>query len=290
MVNARPLPGDFDGTAQGLTSVVDGFTAGENELTTLNSPYDFMKFDEAHYVKAPPKNFGDSTLSYWTDPRTKFAFPRIASLAGGADMSAANDYLDQQHWLNSAIGLECESQIYQGLGWMEGNGDGVGTLGGMDENSFEATYLSPTVMTWIATGSPFCTGAHPGDHTDYYNLDVRTGAPLDLSRIFTDWVPTPIDGSSPKDLASARAHPADYAWGPDDKTLKAFVLTHTPRDPIFGRTATRIAPRPTPSAAISTSLSSTASRCALPSTASRPPSRPAAAISSISPSPSSRSC
>jgi hypothetical protein len=99
----------------------------------------------------------------------------------------------------------------------------------MDVNSFSVTFLSPQVMSWIDAGSPFCSGAHPGDHVDYYNLDVRTGAPLDLSRIFAGWVPTPIDGSALKDLATARAHPADYQWGPDDK-LKHFVIQHLPKD------------------------------------------------------------
>lgn len=229
MVNARPLPGDFDGTAQGLTSVVDGFTAGENELTTLNSPYDFMKFDEAHYAKGPPQAFDASTFSYWTDPRTKFAFPRITSLAGGADMSAANHYLEQQHWLNNTVALECESQIYQGFGWLEASGSDVGTLGGMDDASFTVNYLSPTILSYLDSGSPDCANAHPDDHADYYNLDVRTGKLLDLSLIFKGWVPTPNDDSSPKDLASARAKPGDYTWGPD-KTLEAFVRANTPKD------------------------------------------------------------
>jgi hypothetical protein len=38
----------------------------------------------------------------------------------------------------------------------------------------------------------------------------------------------PWHNGSPKDLASARAHPADYIWGADDK-LKDFVLKHLPK-------------------------------------------------------------
>lgn len=228
LVNARQMPKDFDDTTQGLTSIVDGFLAGENALTTLNSPYDFMKFDEAHYVVGPPKSIGGSSYAYWSDPRTKFAFPHIVDL-GGADTVPANDYLDQQHWLNSAAAFSCESQIYQGFGWLEGSDSSVGTPGGVDETSFEVTYLSPTIMSWTDGGSEFCGGAHPDNHVDHNNLDVRAGKPLDLSRIFTDWMPTPIEAGSPTDLASARAHPDRYTWGPDRK-LQDFVLQHLPDD------------------------------------------------------------
>ena len=46
-----------------------------------------------------------------------------------------------------------------------------------------------------------------------------------MSRLFKGWVPTPITDGAPTDLATARSHPGDYQWGPDQK-LADFVRAH----------------------------------------------------------------
>ena len=94
---------------------------------------------------------------------------------------------------------------------------GVGTLADMDQASFEVSYLSPTVMTYLDAGSDFCAGAHPDDHSDYYNVDVRTGKPLDLSLIFKDWVAMDEESGDIVPAATARLHPDHYTWKADDK-------------------------------------------------------------------------
>ena len=234
LVGSRPLSEDFNGTPSDLEAVTDDFAAGGAELSEASSPYDFIRYNDVTYARSAPITWNGASFEYWTDPRTTFAYPRITDL-GGADNAAANHYLEQQHWMTSAAGFVCESLLYQGLGrWMVGNLS-ADTIRTMEDARFKVTYLSPTVMSYLATGKTFCAGAHPDNHYDYYNLDVRTGKPLDLSLVFKGWVPTTEDGSTPKDLASARAAPENYLWGPD-KTLEAFVTAHTPRDaPIFGR-------------------------------------------------------
>jgi len=80
-------------------------------------------------------------------------------------------------------------------------------------------------MSWTEGGSEYCGGAHPDNHFIHTNLDLRTGAELDMSKLFKGWVPTSFTDDAPVDLATARAHPTDYQWGPDKK-LADFVRAH----------------------------------------------------------------
>ena len=154
-------------------------------------------------------------------------------MASRSDAAAANATLDQRHWRASLDALYCLSQQYQGFGWNGYNYD-AGTLGWWDEEGVEVHYLTPTVMTWTEGGSLSCGGAHPYNHYEYYNLDVKTGAMIDLSRIFKGWVAKDFDGN-PVDLETARANPTDYQWGPDEELL-AFVNDHRPSNEELGFT------------------------------------------------------
>jgi len=170
-------------------------------------------------------------VRYFVDDRTKFEFPRIGEIDG--DDNAANAYLEQRHWMMSLDALWCAAQKFQGFGWNGYNFD-AGTLGWWDEEQVEATYLSPTVMTWTEGGSLSCGYAHPYNHYETYNLDVAAGKPLDLSRIFKGWVAKDFDGNV-VDLETARATPRDYQWGPDD-ALYAFIHAHRPSNEEMGFT------------------------------------------------------
>ena len=219
----RALPADFDGSPAGLASIVDSFSSGELPLTETTSPYDFIKLHFPLTAGAVTR-FGASSFHYATDPRTKFGFPRIDSL-GGADPALANQYLERRHWQLSLGALSCAAQRYQGLGWTESSGAEADPLAGYEDERVEVSYLTPTVMSWTESGSIFCGGAHPDNHRDIYNLDARTGKPLDLSLLFEDWVATKFGDTAPADLAAARAKPDDYSWGPDP-TLVDFVEAH----------------------------------------------------------------
>jgi hypothetical protein len=221
---ARKLPSDFDGTPSALESINDSFVAGEQELTKTVSPYDFLKM-QVPVKDGAATRWGDVAFKYVTDPRTKFQFPRITDL-GGASITAANAYLARHHWEMSTSALNCAATRYQGLGWSPSLFQAAGTLAGYDDESVDVSYLSPTVMSWIESGSLDCGGAHPNNHRDLYSIDVKTGQPLDMSLLFKGWVPTPAaDDTLPKTRAAALAHPDDYRWGPD-KTLLDFVMAH----------------------------------------------------------------
>jgi len=201
-------------------------------LTRETSPYDYLKVTGVKLVEGEPIDMTGGSFRYVTDPRTKFQFPRIVNLAEG-DPAAANAYLERRHWMMSLDALYCVSQQYQGFGWRGFTSD-AGTLGWWDEESVEVHYLTPTVMTWTEGGSLSCGYAHPNNHYDYFNLDVKTGERIDMSRIFKGWIAKDWDGNV-VELDIARAAPRDYQWGPDEELL-AFVNAHRPSNEELGFT------------------------------------------------------
>jgi hypothetical protein len=82
------IPGD-------LAAIAGDFLSGEKPLTTKASPYDFLKM-QVPLTESAETRWGDAGFKYVTDPRTKFRFPRITSLAG-ANPAAANAFLAGHH-------------------------------------------------------------------------------------------------------------------------------------------------------------------------------------------------
>jgi hypothetical protein len=239
-LNGRKLPvnltiygfRDFDASTGtvGLTDFASSLWYSGSTLTAETSPYDYLKVTSIKLTESDPVEMTGGTFRYITDPRTKFQFPHVDSLADG-DTTATNAYLDQRHWTMNLDALWCVAQQYQGFGWSGYNYD-AGTLGWWDEEQVEVHYLSPTIMTWTEGGSLSCGGAHPYNHYEYTNLDVRSGTPLDLSRIFKGWVAKDYEGN-PVDLDEARANPREYVWGADQELL-AFVNEHRPSNEELG--------------------------------------------------------
>ncbi|MGV3490788.1 MAG: hypothetical protein ACO1OG_05630 [Devosia sp.] len=191
----------------------------QGALTPETSPYDYLKVTAIGLIESDPIEMNGATFRYVTDPRTKFQYPRIVDLAGN-DIAPGNAWLEQRHWTMTLDALSCVAQQYQGFGWLGYNYD-AGTLGWYDEERVEVDYASPAVLSWTQSGSLSCGGAHPYNHSDIYNLDLGTGTTLDLSRIFTGWVPMDYD-NKPADLETARANPREYQWLPDAQ-LAGFV-------------------------------------------------------------------
>lgn len=210
-VGARYHDGALDPGPAGLAAAAlrilwSGAAIGPDTL-----PYDDLKMQVA-LEEGPVTRWKDSSFRYVTDPRTKFAFPRIVTLAEGSP-EAANRSLAQRHWAMNADALNCASTVYPGMGWNQYLG-AAGGLGDWDQEQVTVDYLSPTVLSWTESGSLWCGGAHPYNHNNILNLDVEAGAPLDLSRIFTFWVPMQ-GGAVVEDLDAARENPDDYVWGPE---------------------------------------------------------------------------
>lgn len=177
---------------------------------------------------ADEQTIDGSTIEFVTDPRSKFAFPRLLTLVDGSAVDAANAALAHRHTTLNSYAFDCLSQRYAGFGQGQYSAhSGVGTLGDYDNEEISITYLSPTVMNWIEAGSTWCGGAYPNNHADSFIIDVRTGKPLALASIFNDWLATYKldDFAAVVDQAVARAHPQDYLWAASQPLID-YVLAH----------------------------------------------------------------
>ena len=222
-VGARPLPEDSEISPMGLAAISQGIAYRDVAISEDATPYDYLRM-QTDLKAGKTQDFDGSAVKYLTDPRTKFAFPTIASLADGSSPTVANTALEQRHWAMNTDALNCEGQQYAGLGWFDMMPDMAGSLGGYPDETVEVSYLSPTLMSWTESGSLFCGGAHPDNHVEAYTIDVKTGQPLDLSHILKGWVAHEFDGKfvPPEE---ARTRPSDVVWGPD-ADLTAFVKAH----------------------------------------------------------------
>ncbi|MEO5806264.1 hypothetical protein [Devosia sp.] len=197
-------------------------------LSMADAPYEFLK------VQGPLKpgaktSINGSTYQMVSDPRSGFEFPRIVKLADGSDPAAANAWLQDRHWHESLEAMSCLSTAYLGMGWMYGEGGGLGEY---DYVSHDVTYLSSKIMSWTEGGSVYCFGAHPDNFYDSYNLDIAAGKILALEAIFKDWVAKSYgadEGDAPIGPATAHADPDQYYFGPG-KDMVAYVIAHRETD------------------------------------------------------------
>ncbi|MDB5588034.1 MAG: hypothetical protein JWP26_3004 [Devosia sp.] len=228
----RTLPDGTEHTPNGLPDSADAlFYSADAELSEQTDPYDVIKL-AIPLSEGPLETLDGSHFRYVTDPRTKFAFPRLVDLVDGSDVSAANLALTSAHAGISLGALDCLSQIYAGFGGRDDMLDmGIGTLAGYDDETVIMTYLSPTLTTWTESGSTWCAGAYPNNHDNVFMIDTGTGEPLALARVFKDWVAVSntTDYTAPVDQATALAAPQDYTWQAG-QTLIDYVIAHKTTD------------------------------------------------------------
>ncbi|WP_157959663.1 hypothetical protein [Devosia submarina] len=194
-------------------------------------PYESAKMAVGLEEVEPVQTLEGSTYRFVVDPRTKLAFPRLVSLADGTSPDAANAALAQRHAAINAEALDCLAGGYAGFSFggysvsMEG-----GSLGGYDDENIEIAYLSPTVLNWTEAGSTYCGGAHPNNHYDSFIMDVRTGEPLPLGKIFKDWtaISNINDYEAEIDQAEALQAPQNYLWAAGQPLIDYVVANRTP--------------------------------------------------------------
>ena len=159
----------------------------DEAISPATTPYDYAKM-QVTLEEGPLQTMNGATYHDVTDPRTKFAFPRVVSLPGGGDTAPVNAMLDQQRWETSFSGFWCLAHDYLSGGWDAHRATwGYSPLGDIDQEGISVNYVSDTVMTISQGGSINCGGASPHNHIDYYTYDVRTGGTFNLSQIFKDW-------------------------------------------------------------------------------------------------------
>jgi hypothetical protein len=184
-------------------------------IDAANSPYETALF-ALPKIEGDSMDIGGATVQFLIDPRTKFAYPRILSLPDGSDTSVINATFEDRQNRMSLDALNCLAFRYAAWGQSEDSLYMGGTLGDYDAEMIDVTYVSPTLVGWIEAGSLYCTGAHPYNHINPYTFEVSTGQALDLSRIFSAWVPRDW-GAAPDEIIDAEiaaADPESYVWGP----------------------------------------------------------------------------
>lgn len=183
----------------------------DEEFNAAALPYEFLKLD-VPLTPGAVQTMDGSTFIYVSDPRTRFAFPRIISLADGSDPAKANETLTRQHNRMNLRALACKSSIYIGLGWDNREDQNWGTLGNFDQEDIRVTYLSPRVMSWNQSGNWFCMGdEYP--HSQSLNMNVQTGAQLDLTQVIADVSARTWDEPDiAADPALVRLHGGQHRW------------------------------------------------------------------------------
>lgn len=177
----------------------------------------------------------NTTVTYLADPRTKFEFPRITGLDDDSDPSVMNARLEELQNRLSLSGLDCLAFVY--AAWGQSNsfyGQG-GHLGDLDYETVQVSNLTPALISWTQSGSLYCASAHPYNHYDVYNYDVRTGEPLDEATIFSAWVARhygSMDIVDPQVVAAAGPED-DFSWGPSAELID-YVRANTDTGDIFG--------------------------------------------------------
>jgi hypothetical protein len=234
-VGERTLPEDEEVTPASIReSAMELIWAGERRFQRDTAPYEFAK-QEVAFETGPEEELEGSYFHYVTDPRSKFAFPRVLELADGSPTDPVNEALEIRHTVLNTYAFDCLAQVYAAFGATQSSvGFGQGTLGDYDSETVALNYLSPTAISWTESGSTYCGGAHPNNHSDSYNLDVTTGETFPMAKVFKDWIPTNsrADYEAAVDLDDAMDWPGDYYWaaGPD---LIDFVAARRPIDAEF---------------------------------------------------------
>lgn len=194
------------------------------------APYEMSLLD-VEFDEGPEQVLGDATFRDVTDPRTKFAFPRVTAFADGAPVDKVNAILSERRGRMNLSAFDCLAFRYATYGKGEYMGSMGGTLGDYDGELVTLSYASPKLVSWVQSGSLWCTGAHPYNHIDSYTFDVETGEPLDLAKVFSAWVPREWGAAVDEvaDAEAAAANPDAYFWGPSFGLI-AYVRDNIPSD------------------------------------------------------------
>lgn len=208
-------------------------TLGYDQTVPLDwsaAPYEMTLLDTA-LEEGPEETLGAARFRYVTDPRTKFAFPRLTGFEDGSSVEAINTILAERHGRMNLSAFDCLAFRYSTYGKNEYMASLGGSLGDYDSEQVTLSYASPKLVSWTQSGSLWCTGAHPYNHIDSFTFDVETGKPLDLSKLFSAWVPRAW-GAALDEVADAKAAAADpegHYWGPSAELI-AYARGNVPKD------------------------------------------------------------
>jgi hypothetical protein len=184
-------PGASQAISQAISPGVGAGVDYDTRIAPETTPYEYRK---VNVPMRQGKEVGSGPAAYRmvVDPRTQFEYPRLARHPDPDVLRRVNHLLEQRHWHMMLNALACAATAYD-----EQRTPASGSLGGFDRESITVTYLSPTLMTVIESGSTFCGGAHPNNHFDPFTLDLIKGKYVDLNRLFKLYQPAGPGGRRP---------------------------------------------------------------------------------------------
>jgi hypothetical protein len=198
---------DPDGVASGPDKASGGIANNTAEVAEINpkqAPYETLKL--AGHAQPVGHEIGDDVVAYqmWRDPRTRLSYPRLSRYPDPAIMARINHLLEQRHWQLSLAALDCVATRYSD------DGPSAGTLGGIDDEIVQVTWLSTALLGLSEAGSIFCGGAHPDNHYNPYTFDLLRGEYLDWNRVIKAYV-----------------QDNDGIWTPDTNVLRFIEQRHS---------------------------------------------------------------
>ncbi|WP_423761946.1 hypothetical protein [Burkholderia sp. NLJ2] len=176
-------PGSVEAITDRIAGGVGSGIARGVDIDMKHAPYATLKL--AGHAQPVGPEIGDGMVAYrmWRDPRTQFLYPRLRRHPDPAVMARVNHLLEQRQWQMSLAALECASTRYTD------DGPAAGSLGGYDDDRVTVTWLSPSALGIVESGSTFCGGAHPNNHYDPVTFDLLRGAYLDWNRVIDAFSP-----------------------------------------------------------------------------------------------------
>ncbi|PIF74188.1 hypothetical protein CLU95_1309 [Variovorax sp. 54] len=186
-------PDKRPGTTEPVTRAIPPGNAtgvvSDAPVSIETAPYDYLK------LQTPLKQGAEhvSGLMAWRmviDPRTRFSYPRLTRHPDARVVEKVNALLARRHGQLNLAALECKATLYTETH------PAAGSLGNYDAESVRVTFLSPTLMSIVESGSTDCGGAHPHNHYAPYTLDLVRGEYLDFHRLFRAFTQTP-EGFAP---------------------------------------------------------------------------------------------
>jgi hypothetical protein len=177
-----------------------GSEVGAHSDVSINSaPYLFLKLHG--HAKPVGEAIGNATVAYrmWVDPRTVVPFPRIERHPDARAMEATNRLLEQRHWRLGDQALACAGTAYTE------SHPAAGSLGSIDGENVKVEFLSAALMSIRESGSTYCGGAHPNNHSDPYVIDIARGEFLDWNRAFDAFVEGEYGAVEPSSTLTALA-------------------------------------------------------------------------------------
>ena len=202
-------------------------------FTAETAPYETALMAIEYEVGGVQTTADGSEYFYATDPRTKFAFPRVGVLSDGGDTTAINARLAEFQERLSLSALDCLAFRYAAWGQSNNMYGYGGHLAEIDQENIAVSALTINLISWVQAGSTYCMGAHPYNHYNVYNYDARTGEKIDEADIFAAWVAREYGSMDPVDAEIASANPDSYSWGPDQELID-YVKAHTDVAALYG--------------------------------------------------------